>query len=250
MAGRRAKAFLEVDGEVDGDGDGKWTVGAGKFMIEKMPSQNDLVFAIAHEIGNYLGAIRLQAHLLDEDLDPRALATTSVEIDGLAGRAGPLLTLLRPVLSSTSQTGSSAAQRPRWSGLLRGLGQQLEDEGTRGVLVEITSLADTEIEAPGVDWLHALLLALVESTIASVPGRSRICLGLESRGSGTVLAVEDDGEAEDLSAEAPLRGRPLTVSIARRLLFDLGGRVEVARIDQKTRVELVFPEVDRSTSVG
>ena len=53
-------------------------------------SGTELAFAIAHEVGNHLGGIRLQAHLVDEDLDVRELAEASILIDGLAGRSGPL----------------------------------------------------------------------------------------------------------------------------------------------------------------
>ena len=60
-------------------------------MGKVMGSRTELAFAIAHEVGNHLGGIRLQAHLLDENLDVRALAEASILIDGLAGRSGPLL---------------------------------------------------------------------------------------------------------------------------------------------------------------
>ena len=56
-----------------------------------------LVFAIAHEIGNHLGGIRLQAHLLDEDLDAherfrltRELGDRFVEASG-----NPVLQMIR-----------------------------------------------------------------------------------------------------------------------------------------------------------
>jgi nitrogen-specific signal transduction histidine kinase len=110
---------------------------------------HDLVFAIAHEVGNHLGAIRIQAHLLDEDLDPRSLAQSSVEIDGLAGRVGPMLALLRPLLSSDTPAASGVP----WSGILATIKQHLEDEGTRGVSVEIEAPRESDPLAPSVDWL-------------------------------------------------------------------------------------------------
>ncbi len=88
-----------------------------------------LVFAIGHEVANHLGGIRLQAHLIDEDLDALGLAKTSVEIDALAGRAAPLLALLRPILSERPDPSPPVA----WASLLAGLRRQLDDEGTRGV---------------------------------------------------------------------------------------------------------------------
>lgn len=204
------------------------------------PTPSELVFAIAHEVGNHLGGIRLQAHLIDEDLDPRSLAEGTVAIDELAGRAGPLLALLRPILSGDRQ----AASGPSWSGLLRGLAQQLEDEGTRAVAVEI-GVPDEEVEAALAraegDWLHPLLMALLGATLGHVPARGSIRLTLEPRGEQAVLVFEDDGEAEDLSPEAALRGRGLVVAIARLLLGHRGGGVEAERVGDQTRVSLVFP---------
>ena len=37
-----------------------------------------LVFAISHEVGNHLGGIRLQAHLLDEELGAREMAAAMI----------------------------------------------------------------------------------------------------------------------------------------------------------------------------
>ena len=66
------------------------------------PTRHAIVFAIAHELGNHLAGIRLEAHLLDEDLGVRGLAKASLAIESLAGQAGPLLTLLRPLLGPDS----------------------------------------------------------------------------------------------------------------------------------------------------
>ena len=58
-----------------------------------------LVFAMCHEISNLVAAMRLQAHLLDEELDARGLAVASLEIDDLSARTASLLALVRPVLT-------------------------------------------------------------------------------------------------------------------------------------------------------
>ena len=202
-----------------------------------MNEAHALVFAVAHEVGNHLGAIRLQAHLLDEDLDARALAVASVEIDDLAGRAGPLLALLRPILSPQIEVRPGSS----WSALMGGLIAQLEDEGTRGIRVEMNASDGALESAPGVDWLHSLLLAIVGATIPIVPKGGRIALSLAPRGTETALMIEDDGAEEDLSEDSALRGRPLAISIARSMLARLGGRVEWNRSSGETCVELIFP---------
>lgn len=214
---------------------------AAEVVTEKAPWQHNLVFAIAHEIGNHLGAIRLHADLIHRDQGTRALATTSVAIDDLAARAGPLLALLRPILSSHTMAGMESAEGLPWSVLFNGIQRQIEDEGTRGVRIEFPRVAESEQTAPGSDWLHPLLTVLVGSTLEVVSPSGTICFGLEFGDGQTVLTVEDDGAEEDLSSQAVLRGRPLGVEIARRLVAGLGGRVDVHRDSNRTRIELIFP---------
>jgi signal transduction histidine kinase len=219
---------------------------------DRAASARTLVLAMAHEIGNHLGAIRLEAHLLDEDLDPRSLARASVEIDGLAGRAGPLLALLRPLLSPTTPTtptmpttpasgqAAEAAAAPAWSSLLAGIAQHYADEGTRGVSLAIEERVNPDWPAPTADWLHSLLIALLDGTLAVMPSQGSIRLDVAARNGPILLAIEDDGPEEDLSNEAALRGRPLAVALARELLLLVGGHVETSRGAGGTRVELVF----------
>ena len=208
---------------------------------ERAAAAHALIFSIAHEIGNHLGAIRLHAHLLDEELDAHALAKASVEIDGLAGRAAPLLALFRPILSAQPLPPDTIGEDVRWSLLLAGVRQQIEDEGTRGVRFEIDAPADPNWTAPNVDWLHSLMIALVEATLAFVPRQATVRLSLRAANQQISLVVEDDGPEEDLTTEAALRGRPLAVAIARWLLVLVGGQVEAKRTREKTRVELIFP---------
>jgi len=206
-----------------------------------LETRRQLVFAIAHEIANHLGAIRLQAHLLDEELGPRALAEASVAIDGLAGRGTPLLALLRPILAATAPA-ADHGDRGRWSDVLSGIRREVEDEGTRSVRFELEPPADPAALAPGVDWLHPLVMALVQATLAHVDARGAIRLALEADDGGReqTLLLEDDGAEEDCAAGTPLRGRPLVVAIARLLLGGIGGRVEAGR-EKTTHLRLVFP---------
>jgi hypothetical protein len=202
--------------------------------------RHDLVCAIGHEIGNHLGAIRLQAHLLDDDLDTRALARASVEIDALAGRAGPLLALLRPILAEDLPP---AGSNSTWAITLHRVARQLDDDGTRGVRFDVqVSPADGETPAPGYDWLHALLMALVEATIADLPNRGMTLLRLERGDDESALILEDDGPDGDLAESSSLRGRSLALAIARWLVGRAGGRVEANRIEARTRVEIIFPD--------
>ena len=210
--------------------------------VDMASREPDLVFAIAHEIGNHLGAIRLQAHLLDEDLDPRSLAKASVEIDGLAGRAGPLLALIRPILlAEESSVESAGTTGPPWSARLAGIQQHFLDQGTQGVSFEIEIPSESDFTAPDADWLHSLLIAILDATLAIAERTGTIRVGLETIVEGSALFIEDDGPEEELSADSALRGRALPVALARRLLLLIGGRVETRRAQDTTRIELIFP---------
>lgn len=204
----------------------------------------DLVFAIAHEIGNHLGGIRLHAHLLDEELDARALADASVAIDSLAGRSGPLLSLLRPLLADEWKD----SERVTWHGLLLRVAEQIEDQGTQGVRFEVEFDLDPSVRAPGYDWLFSLFIALLDATLAEVPRKRGVCVRI-ARGDGSskqaneiVVAIEDEGPDEDVSPGAAHCGRPLCLALARELLGRIGGRVEALRDADRTRVKLFFPE--------
>jgi len=217
-----------------------------------------LVFAIAHEVGNHLAGIRLEAHLLDEDLAPHALARASLAIDGLAGRSGPLLALLRPLLAP----GSRGTAGPELRALLEGVRRQLLDEGAAGRAVELDFSSDTGdagAAGPSFDGLHGLLLALVgEPHTLTAPGPIRfrlavgpreVELGCELPGDafeasdGSESSRGTAGPAAPASASAlhALRGRVLAVAIARVLVADAGGRVLVSADADRSRVTLVLP---------
>lgn len=196
-----------------------------------------LVFAIAHEVGNHLSGIRMQAYLLDPDLDERALAEASITIDELAGRAGPLLSLLRPLLSDDWRPSS----RETWDALLHRVLRQIEEEGIRGVRLELLTEGRESLEAPDLEWLHSLLVALVGATITHVGRKGAVEIALEEQSGEVRVVIADDGAEEELSSDAAHRGRPLALEIARELVGRAGGRVDVGREAGRTRVSLVFP---------
>jgi len=205
-----------------------------------------LVFAIAHEIGNHLAGIRLEAHLLDEDLGAPGLARASLAIDSLAGEAGPLLALLRPLLAP----GSRRTAGPSYAALLDGVVRQLESEGAGGRAIELSVASDAGEAGPAFEGLHPLLLALVGTPQDLPPGKAPISFALALRGGEIEIACELPGDAfvgGDPWALAPgtpagsshgFRGRPLAVAIARVLVADAGGRVELESRAGRSRVSL------------
>lgn len=195
-----------------------------------------LVYAIAHEVGNHLGAIRLEAHLLDEDLGPRALAQASITIDAMAGRSGPLLALIRCLLSQAPPRASGET----WPSLMRRLARHFEDEGTRAVALEWRIDDESALVGTAPDWAQSMLTAIVGSTLEHVSPRGAVTVVTRPVSGGCGIYIEDDGEAENLESDAAPRGRPLSVAIARELMGRGVGRVDASRIDGRTRVELVF----------
>ena len=213
---------------------------SGGFEDASAEEGHALVFAIAHEVGNHLGGIRLHADLLGDEADVRGLAESSVVIDGLAARAAPLLALLRPILEPVPAPSHAVS----WDGLLAAIRQQLLDEGTKGVRVELESPGPEAGSTPAVPGLQSLLLALIGATLEPLAAGDSVTLRLERRASGSALILEDGGPEEDLSTGAALRGRALAVAIARRLVARVGGRVEVGRGSDRTRIEMVWPRSD------
>jgi len=201
-------------------------------------SAKELVFAIAHEVGNHLGAIRLQAHLLDEDLSALELARASVLIDGLSATSGPLLALLRPLLAEEDV--AAAGRVIRWQQVLTSVVQQLVDDGTQGTELVLEPVADSSAIAPDVAWLHPLLVALVGATVSHAGASARVDLKLEEQPEAVCCWIVDDGEEEMLGPDAATRGRALLVAIAACLLERSGGRVEAERVASQTRVGLFF----------
>jgi hypothetical protein len=197
----------------------------------------DLVFAIAHEIGNHLGGIRLHAHLLDAELSAREVADSSVSIDHLASRSGPLLALLRPLLADQWETTTETS----WQGVVSHVTQQIEGQGTLGVEFEVRAEISDSVAAPRFDWLHALLVAVVESTLAETGRGDFVRLTVTHEGDETVLVLEDNGPEEDVSPGAAYRARPLCLALARELVGRAGGRVGAERVANLTRVQFNFP---------
>ncbi|MEZ4280060.1 MAG: hypothetical protein R3F21_10655 [Myxococcota bacterium] len=216
-------------------------------------SRHALVFALAHEVGNHLAGIRLEAHLLDESLGAAALARASVAIDSLAGQAGPWLALLRPLLAPEP----ARTARVSVASVLDGVRRQLEEDGLGGRAVHVEIASDAAEERIAFDGLHALLMVLVGSPETLPPGRAPIALRLASCAGAGAVAGAGGGEVEvvcELPGEAfgadagdgaggqpALRGRDLAVALARVLVADAGGGVDVESGDGCARVRLRLP---------
>lgn len=204
-----------------------------------------LVFAMCHEISNLVAAVRLQAHLLDEDLDARGLAVASLEIDDLSARSATLLALVRPVLVAPNE------EIPPIGADVIALGfeRALAEYGGRGFEI----VFDTEPELPDVraepEVFHYILLShafgAMEAMEATDSG-GRIRIEVVAGTKEVVFAVEDHAPADEEHLKwwaSSLRGRVLESAVAHYILTKRGARFDVQRRGDCNRTEIAAPRV-------
>jgi len=199
-----------------------------------------LVFAMCHEISNWVAAVRLHAHLLDDDLGPRGLALASIEIDDSSARSGALLALVPAVLSQPHDDGIQAEAEA----IVLGLQRVIDEHGGRGIVLEIQ--ADGDLPRVRVDpqVIHYLLLMHFYGAIDSAVTGSRVRVVVESGNDEVCFAIEDTSPADEQHLgwrDAALRGRVLSCAIADHVLKKIGGRLEVGRADTGTRTSICVP---------
>jgi signal transduction histidine kinase len=201
-----------------------------------------LVFAMCHEISNLVAAVRLQAHLLDEDLDARGLAVASLEIDDLSARTASLLALVRPVLSAPKD------EIPPISSAVIALGfeRALAEHGERGFEI----LFETQPDLPDVyaepEVFHYILLSHAYGAMEATENGGQIRIEVTAVENEVVFAIEDRAPADDEHLswwKSSLRGRALESALAHHILANRGARFEVKRLSDCTRTEIAAPRV-------
>jgi signal transduction histidine kinase len=197
---------------------------------------------MCHEISNSVAAVRLQAHLIDEELDAKALAVASVELDDLAARSSALLALVRPVLDEPRRISLPT----KGDAVFAALSRTLSEQGGRGARLCFESdrglpamLADPEV-------IHFLLLAQVFCALDAVAPGGTVRLGATRKGAELLFVVEDDGTLDEEQIDwrgQSLRGRSLACAVADHVLAKRGGRFTLERRGGLTRAELCLPAV-------
>jgi len=205
----------------------------------------NLVFAMCHEISNLVAAVRLKAHLLDEDLDARGLAVASLEIDDLSARSAMLLALVRPVLIAPPEE-----IPPIGAGVIAlGFERALAEYGGRGfeIIFEIEPrLPDVRAEP---EVLHYILLCHAYGAMeamGTMDSGERIRIEVVAAEKEVIFAVEDQAPADEEHLkwwESSLRGRALESAVANYILTRRGARFEVRRRGDCNRTEIVVPRI-------
>jgi len=201
------------------------------------------LFALCHEVGNLVAAIRLNAHLIDEQSSGLELATASVEIDDCSSRIRSLLALVRPLLSDSRERASGATAEA----LVQGVAGALDEYGGRGVSIEVECAGDLPPVPGSLEALHHLVATFAYHAVEEARPRGRVRIRADRGEGGVVLVIRDDGREEEGLGEAPAgtaTGRGLACEVARVVLGSLGGSVEARRVAGETEILLTLPALE------
>ncbi len=197
-------------------------------------SSQELLFALCHEVGNLLAAARLHSHLLDED--------SSAQISRLAGRAGSLIALVRPLLAPAPEPSAPLSPRAVLAALRRGL----DDSDALQVRIDLESAAELPDIAIDGQALHHLLLAQIFAAIEERGAAPPLCVTAEALGTGIAFVISGEPSG-DAGSEAPEPGGcALGRALARAILAARGGRVEIQRRPDATRTAYVVASAGAS----
>lgn len=213
--------------------------------ISSGDEQRELVFALCHEIGNLVAAIRLEAHLIDGEGGELGLVRAAISIEDLSSRVGALLTQVRPLLqpAPASEIGTVTP-----TALLANLYDGFGDRGAGRARVEVGTGADLPSVIGDPERTNALLWLVALGALESVQlSGGTVRIDACARGGHIEIAVCDDGAPDSELADwrnAAQRGRALVCQVAESLIHPLGGFVEVALEDGATRVALCLARAD------
>lgn len=200
-----------------------------------------LLFALCHEMGNLVGAIRLQTHLLDQEMTPRDLATARSEIDVLGARVSALLALVRPLEVPMPL---DPAHVPDADDVLAVVGHGLETLVLPGVEVDFTPAGEPRPMCIDRNALQALVTSLAHLAIEQVRPSGKVRVSVESHGGRTAVVVVDDGPSDPALArwsDEPMRGRSLVCALAQRIASEYDGEIAVDSKEGGSRIAIWVP---------
>lgn len=208
------------------------------------PADHELLFALCHEMGNLVGAIRLQTHLLDQEMSPRDLATARSEIDVLGARVSALLTLVRPVELGGAPGIDADGLDP--DDALAVVEHGLETLVLPGVDVAFAPSGARRRLRVDRGALQALVTSFVHLAIEQVRPRGRVRVGVEHEDGRGAVVIEDDGQPDPSLAawpDEPKRGRTLLCAVARRVVDAVDGDLSVDSSSSGSRIAIWLPAV-------
>ncbi len=199
-----------------------------------------LVSAICHEIANHFAAVRLQAHLLNGELNPRNLAKASLTIEDLAARSSALLGLVRPILWGAEQSPILTEAQA----IAHGLRDELVGHGSGGVKFQFEFAEDLPEVHADAGVMHYLLLLHTLGALEAATTGDQLRIVVEGRDGLVAFVIEESATgAEELLnwSDASLRGRPLCSAIADHVLRHSDGELRISSDGSQFRTEFIVP---------
>lgn len=197
-----------------------------------------LVFALCHEVGNLLTAMRLRADALRPD--SAEVEAAAAAVSSLATRSAALLAQVRPLLAGPEAT---AVVSPAEA--LARLELDLSDAGGTRARVGASQAAHLSVVECDPELLHQLLIA-ASLAAAEESGVGEVGISAEARGDRVVITVSHAGP--DRSGPEPRRpsGLALVRVVADAILGRLGGRAALG----PGRLELELPAAASAVGSG
>lgn len=205
-------------------------------------NDNALLFAICHEMGNLVGALRLQTHLLDHEMSPRDLVVARSEIDVLGARISALLALVRPLQAPRLPAANDKLDPDDVVAVVE---HGLEPLVLPGVTLDFVRDAGGQRIRVDRNALQAIVSSFAHLAVEQVRPSGRVRVAAEAVGAGAALVIEDDGPIDrsiEAWADEPLRGRTLLCALAAHLVSHGGGELHVSTTPRGSRVEIRLPE--------
>jgi len=201
-----------------------------------------LLFALCHEMGNLVGALRLQTHLLDHEMSPRDLVTARSEIDVLGARISALLALVHPLQAPKLPDAADAIDPDDVVSVVE---HGLEPLVLPGVTLDFTRDGGGHRMRVDRNALQAIVSSFAHLAVEQVRPSGCVRVAVEPAGEGVALVVEDDGPIDhslESWADESLRGRTLLCALTAHVLSHGEGELHVSTSKSGSRVEIRLPE--------
>ncbi len=157
---------------------------------QHLPTLEDpvrLTLALCHEVGNFLAAARLSAHLIGRESDPARIRAGAEDIDTVTTQAGAIVGHLRPLLTDARDCHVHVDP----SELLAAVERAVTRPAPHGPLLELRSQGDLPNVGVDADALHHLLVTLVLAAWEASPPDGRIRVAAErARETGSVVDLD------------------------------------------------------------
>jgi len=202
------------------------------------PSATELVFASCHEVGNWLAGVRLEANLVDSASDPAEFASAARRIESASARAGSLLALIRPLLDPSGMEARSVDPLDVLAGLRSGLDENVDAR----VSVDLKSAVELPPCCLPAEPLHHLLGSAIYYGLEAAGETGRVCVRASVENGWVEFAVLDGGALPEAEASPALRGRPLLLAVARKLMGPMNARADLRAHPDGTRWVVAFPD--------